>query len=118
LENFVAEAAFARERKRACSGCRINPKQLNYCSTTGNELEYQRDYGQHQQNVNETSQCVATHHAQQPQHQKNYEKCPKHRFTPFVVSLANSTLNRFLELLGWKLLRARMVAGADNFPSE
>jgi hypothetical protein len=46
---------------------------LNYCSPTGNKLEDQCYYSEHEQNVNEPSERVAGHHSQQPQHQQDYE---------------------------------------------
>ena len=60
-------------RSRFTSRLRLSDELLHYCSAPGNQLEYQRDYRKHQQNVNESAQCVAGDNAQQPQHKQNYK---------------------------------------------
>jgi hypothetical protein len=54
---------------------------LNYGSSAADELEDQSDHRQNQQNVNESTQRVATHYSEQPEHQKDYKKRPKHLVT-------------------------------------
>lgn len=63
---------------RLCKAPMPRNPLLNGCPSARDELEYQRDHSQYEQDVNEASQRVAGDDAQQPQNQKDYEKCPKH----------------------------------------
>jgi hypothetical protein len=63
----------------------LSDEILDCCPSTADELENQRDHSQYQQNMNEPTERVAGHHSQQPQHQQNYEDCPKHRLTSITL---------------------------------
>jgi hypothetical protein len=58
-------------------------------AASADELEDQRDHGQHKKDVNETTHRVAANNAEQPQNQQNYEQSPKH-----VLTLADRKLTR------------------------
>jgi hypothetical protein len=49
-------------------------------SSAFDDPEYKNNQGQNQQNMNEPAQGVGRHQSQQPQHEQNYENCPKHNF--------------------------------------
>jgi hypothetical protein len=49
-----------------------------------NNLEDQRNYGQHQQDVDEPSQRETGQHSKQPENEQNCEDCPKHVSWPML----------------------------------
>src|ERR1051325_5486716 len=53
-------------------------RRLN--SSTGDEINNQHHDGEHEQDVNESTERVRTHQAEQPKHQQNNEYCPQHKF--------------------------------------
>jgi hypothetical protein len=57
-------------------------------STSTNQLEDQRDDGQHQQNVNKSTKRIAANNAEQPQYKQNYKDCPKHFSSPSLTKFA------------------------------
>jgi hypothetical protein len=50
------------------------------CPTPSNDVDKQHHQRQYQQDMYEPTNRVATYHAEQPQHQKNYKNRPKHFF--------------------------------------
>src|SRR6185437_5871275 len=54
------------------------PRRSERWSASRKQLDQQYHYRHHQQNVDESAQCVRAHQSQQPQDQQNHENCPKH----------------------------------------
>jgi hypothetical protein len=51
---------------------------------TTQEIDHQHHDREDQQDVNEPTQGVRTNQAEQPEHEQNYEDCPKHFKVPFA----------------------------------
>jgi hypothetical protein len=72
------------EQGKQCVVC------LNDCTTSPDYVDKQHYQRQHQQDMNEPTDCVATNNAKQPQNQQDYKNRPKH-----FVSLLLSTTPKF-----------------------
>jgi hypothetical protein len=51
-------------------------------SASSNQLDYQHDERKDEQDMNESAQGVRRNNPKQPQHEKDYKDCPKHRMPP------------------------------------
>jgi hypothetical protein len=64
------------------------PLSLNDWPAAADQLDEQHDERQHQKNVNVCADRVKADQSHQPQNQKNYENCPKHRSLSSYASVS------------------------------
>jgi hypothetical protein len=57
---------------------------LNHRPAATQKVDHQDHDREDQQDVNEPTQSVRTNQAEQPEHEQNYEDCPKHFKVPFA----------------------------------
>jgi hypothetical protein len=68
--------------------------QLDHWPAAADELNQQNHKSDHEQNVNESTQCIGADDTQQPQDQQDDEDCPKHLDLTFRLRLRNRLLGR------------------------
>jgi hypothetical protein len=93
-------------------------------------LDDENDQCEHQQNVDESTQCVAADETEQPQDQEDYKDCPEHFLTlPKTLHILTTktwtssamrlvvrgTQNKELKTVQLRTLVGHRFAGADNF---
>src|SRR6266702_4543928 len=66
-----------REEKR-CDEYRLFLHRFS----SGDQVNYQDDQGEHQQQVDESTQRITGHQPDQPQYQQNHKDCPQHCRVP------------------------------------
>jgi hypothetical protein len=64
---------------------------LDHRPSPGDQLDEKHNQCNDQQDVNEPTQRIAAHNAQQPQNQEDYKDCPKHR--PYLPRSLSQTSN-------------------------
>jgi len=82
------------EQGKQCAVC------LNDCTTSSDNVDKQHHQRQHQQDVNEPTDRVATDNAEQPQHQQDYKNRPKH----IVFLLLSTTPKASQKFVGTKAI--------------
>ena len=81
------------EKKKRCDEYRL----FLHGFASGDQVNYQDDQGEHQQQVDESTQRITGHQPDQPQYQQNHKDCPQHCRVPPLQAMEIALL---LELVG------------------